>query len=120
MMDPAGGEHVGERRDRLGALALPIEQVARDVHAVLGRPLPEFDRVQVEPLADAVRGQAAFLDPAVDGVLVHAEGAGRLPYSQLHAAIRKRRGNAVLGRGVVVAGREARDDAPIATDTRDT
>src|SRR5207249_2186110 len=63
-------------------------EAAGNRDALLDGPLPQLERVEIDPLVHLVGRQGALGDPAADRLLVHAEIGGSLAHGELHGGRR--------------------------------
>lgn len=79
----AARQQAGKRRGFVPVHASLLQKLARDGDAVLDRPLPYLDRVEMETLVRPVNREAPGTNPFPESALVHAEVTGDIAQREL-------------------------------------
>ena len=83
-VDPPGRQELREGRDLIGGASRLVQEAPRHGDPVGHRPLPYFDRIEVQALVRLVDRQAARGDPPPDLAFIDPEKGGGLPDGELH------------------------------------
>src|SRR5438093_3197310 len=82
----ASAQRFDQTGDRRRVALRFLEHGGRDVHPPRGRPLEKLCAVEAVLLVDAIRGQAALLDPPIDRLLGDAEESRDVTDTELHSS----------------------------------